>query len=74
MEQQAFLAGGRHRTVAPDGRRREAGRQDLLRKLPHRDLVVVGVLAAPQHDPSGPGHDRRDEQRGLVLRNRGRVE
>ena len=68
VDKEPSLACRRHGTVAPHGRRREPCRQDLLRELPHRDLVVVDVLAAPRHDRAGRRHDRRNEQRRLELR------
>ena len=74
VQQQAPLAGGRHGAVPPDGRRGQTRRQDLLRELPHRDLVVVGVLATRLNDRRGPRHHRRDQQRRCVLRNRQRIQ
>jgi hypothetical protein len=74
VEQQAALARRLYRAVPPDRGHGVAPRQDLLLNLPHRDLVVVGRLAARHQDRPGPGHDRRDQQRRLVLRNAQRVE
>ena len=45
VDQQALLGCRLDRPVAPDGRGRLTGGQDLLRDLPHRDLVVVDGLA-----------------------------
>jgi hypothetical protein len=74
VNQQAPLACGLDRPVAPYGRRRQARRQDLLRDLAHRDLVVVRVLAATKRDRPGLRHDRRDEQRRLEPGHGQRVE
>ena len=46
VQQQAPVALGGDRAVAPHGRLRHPGRQDLLGELLHRDLVVVDPLAA----------------------------
>jgi len=46
VHQQAIAVHGAHGAVAPHRSGTESGRQDLLIELPHRDLVVVGVLAA----------------------------
>ena len=62
-----LLLGRRHGAVAPDRGRRAARGQDLLRELPHRDLVVVDLLAALGVDGAGLGHHRRDQQRGHEL-------
>jgi hypothetical protein len=74
VEQEAVLACRLHRAVPPDDGRWVARRQDLLLDLPHRDLVVVGRLAARHRDRPGSGHDRRDQQRRLIFRNAQRVE
>ena len=71
VEQQPARAVRSHGTVAPYGGRRQAGREDLLRELPHRDLVVVDVLAAAGHESVRLRHDRRDEERRLELRHGG---
>jgi hypothetical protein len=67
MEQEPAARVAGDRAIAPYGRGRHAGWQDLLRQLPHRDLVVVDRLAAPLGDRPRPRHDRRNEQRGDVL-------
>jgi hypothetical protein len=74
VQQEAALALGSHGAVTPDSRRRQSRRQDLLRELLHRDLVVVGVLAAALLDRPGPRHHGRDEHRRLVLRHVRRIE
>ena len=70
MKQQAPLTRRLDGPVAPDRRRRHSCRQDLLRELPHRDLVVVGRLAARHRDGARPRHHRRDQQRCHELRHR----
>src|SRR6266545_2450193 len=47
VEEQAARARRLHSTVAPDCRRGQTCRQDLLRELLHRDLVVVDRLTPP---------------------------
>ena len=77
VQQQPPVAGGFDGAVAPHGGGRKAvrpGRQDLLLELLHRDLVVVGVLAALQHDRPGLRHHRRDEQGCHVLAKRGDID
>ena len=63
VQEQALVARGPHRAVAPHRRLRVAGRQDLLRELLHRDLVVVDVPEAGTEERGRLRHDRRDEQR-----------
>ena len=63
VEEQAAGDAGLDGPVAPDRRGGQAGRQDLLRELAHRDLVDVAHLAALHLLRAGAGHDRRDEQR-----------
>ena len=67
MEQQPSFAVGRHGAVTPDSAGRQACGENLLRKLFHRDLVVVDVLAPPLDDPPCRWHHGRDEQRSLEL-------
>ena len=65
VQQQWILAAGAiDRAVPPDPSRRKAGRKDLLRELPHRDLVIVDRLAALEPDRPSLGHHRRDHHAG----------
>ena len=74
MDQQAAGDAGLDGPVAPDRRGGQAGRQDLLRELSHRDLVGVAHLAALHLLRAGAGHDRRDEQRRNELADCARVQ
>ena len=74
VDQQPTVALRRFRAVPPHGRCRQPRGQDLLRELPHRDLVVVDVLAPALDDRVGTGHHRRDQHRCLELRDHGRIE
>src|SRR5918996_287719 len=74
VEQQSSPALCRDGTVSPHDGGGQSGRKDLLRELPHRDLVVVRRLAAGHRDGASARHYRRDEQRGLVLGHRRRHE
>ena len=74
VDQQSTVAITRDRAVAPDRRRRHAGRQDLLRELPHRDLVVVDRLAALRVDHPCPRHHGRDQHRAHELADVARIE
>jgi len=67
VEQQPPLACRANGAVTPDGRGGQPGRQDLLLELPHRDFVVIRVLAALDLDRARLRHDRRDEQWACVL-------
>jgi hypothetical protein len=67
VEQQPPTAGRLDRPVAPHGRGRQAGGQDLLGDLLHGDLVVVAWFAARHGDRRRPGHHRGDQQRCHVL-------
>ncbi len=74
VDEEAGLAFRLDRAVAPDGGGGQSRRQDLLLELPHRDFVIVHLFSAPLLDDARPGHDRRDEQRRLVLGNAGRLQ
>ena len=74
VDQQRVPAPAFHRAVSPDRRTREARREDLLRELLHRDLVVVGRLPARHGDRRCSRHHRGDQERRLVLGHRGWVE
>ena len=69
VEQQTLLAGRLDRAIAPDGRRWQTRRQDLLRDLPHGNLVVINFLAALLLDRPGPRHHRWDQQRCRIFGN-----
>ena len=74
VEEQCVLRGRGHGPVSPHCGCGERRRQDLLRELTHRDLVVVDILSADRPDRPGPGHDGRHQQWRLELRNARGVE
>ena len=61
VEEQPTVALRRDRAVPPHRRRRQPSGQNLLRELPHRDLVVVDRLSTRPRDRVRPRHHRRDQ-------------
>jgi hypothetical protein len=74
VQEQAALALRGFPPVAPHRRRRQTRREDLLRELPHRDLVVVDRLAPWPSDDVRPRHDGWDEHLRDELGHGGRVQ
>ena len=74
VDEQPTVALRRDRAVPPHRRRGQPRREDLLRELPHRDLVVVDRLPTRARDRVRPRHHRREQQRASELRHQTRIE